>query len=379
MKVVSIVGARPQFVKLAPLARAIDAHNRATKIDGAAIEHIIVHSGQHYDAGMSDVFFTELQIPKPDYNLEIGSGSHGWQTGRMLEKLDQLLADLAPDRVVVYGDTNSTLAGALAAVKRHYKLIHVEAGLRSFNRRMPEEINRIVADHVCDVLLAPTQTAIDNLKAENLAQCTVFTGDVMYDTVLFNSQLAAQHSSVVARMGLTANGYGMVTIHRAENTGPNQLRNILDTLNTISAQHFPLVFPVHPRTRACLDEQLRDWQANTQLLLIEPKGYLDMLQLVSNARVVLTDSGGLQKEAFFLNRPCITLREETEWVETVSGGGNVVCGTQTEAVLRAVQYWQQQLTDAEQSNSTLDFSAAAQASFGDGHSAEKILAAILTS
>ena len=378
MKIVSIVGARPQFVKLAPLARAIYAHNR-DKGKGNSIEHIIVHSGQHYDAGMSDVFFDELQIPKPDYNLKIGSGSHGWQTGRMLESLDELLSNLAPDRVVIYGDTNSTLAGALAAVKRHYRLIHVEAGLRSFNHRMPEEINRIVADHVCDVLLAPTQTAVDNLKMENLAQRTVFTGDVMYDTVLFNSQLAEQRSNVLVRMGLTPGSYGIVTIHRAENTGASQLRNILDTLNTISSKQFRLVFPIHPRTRACLDDQLREWQANAQLQLIEPQGYLDMLKLVANARVVLTDSGGLQKEAFFLNRPCITLREETEWVETVTGGGNIVCGTQTDAVLKAVQHWQQQLYDAEQTHSILDFSVAAQASFGDGNSAEMILAAVLAS
>ncbi|MGB7931987.1 MAG: UDP-N-acetylglucosamine 2-epimerase (non-hydrolyzing) [Gammaproteobacteria bacterium] len=378
MKIVSIVGARPQFVKLAPFARVIDAHNIA-KAEDATIEHIIVHSGQHYDAGMSDVFFDELQIPKPDYNLQIGSGSHGWQTGRMLEKLDVLLARLEPDRVMVYGDTNSTLAGALAAVKRHYKLIHVEAGLRSFNRHMPEEINRIVTDHVCDVLLAPTQTAIDNLKAENLAKRTVFTGDVMYDAVLFNSRLAEQRSNVLARMALTPGSYGVVTIHRAENTGSSQLRSILDTLSTISAQYFPLVFPVHPRTRACLNDQLRDWQVNAQLQLAEPQGYLDMLQLVANARIVLTDSGGLQKEAFFLNCPCITLREETEWVETVIGGGNVVCGTQSDAVIKAVQRWQQHLSAADQSHSTLDFSAAAHASFGDGRSAEIILAAVLAS
>lgn len=378
MKIVSIVGARPQFIKLAPFTRAIDAHNSA-KADDTTIKHIIVHSGQHYDTGMSDVFFDELQIPRPDYNLGVGSGSHGRQTGRMLEKLDELLARLDPDRVVVYGDTNSTLAGALAAVKRHYKLIHVEAGLRSFNREMPEEINRIVADHVCDVLLAPTQTAIDNLKAENLAKRTVFTGDVMYDAVLFNSQLAEQRSSVLARMALTPGSYGVVTIHREENTGARQLRNILDTLNTISGQYFPLVFPVHPRTRACLHDQLRDWQVNAQLQLVEPQGYLDMLQLVANARIVLTDSGGLQKEAYFLNRPCITLREETEWVETVAGGGNVVCGTQGDSVIKAVQRWQQHLSRAEQSHSTLDFSVAAHESFGNGRSAEKMLAAVLAS
>ena len=378
MRIVSIVGARPQFMKMAPLVRAINVHNNAEG-KGSAIEHIIIHSGQHYDDGMSEVFFKDLQIPEPDYNLKIGSGSHGWQTGRMLEKLDELLVNLTPHRVVVYGDTNSTLAGALAAVKRHYRLIHVEAGLRSFNRQMPEEINRIVTDHVSDVLLAPTQTAINNLKAENLSKRTVFTGDVMYDTVLFNSQLSEQRSNVLVRMALTPGSYGMVTIHRAENTGASQLRKILDTLNTISAQYFPLVFPIHPRTRTCLNDQLRDWQADKQLQLIEPQGYFDMLQLLANARVVLTDSGGLQKEAFFLNRPCITLREETEWVETVTGGGNVVCGTQTDAVLKAVQYWQQQLSDADESHSILDFSVAAQASFGDGHSAKIILAAILAS
>jgi UDP-N-acetylglucosamine 2-epimerase len=379
MKIVSIVGARPQFVKLAPLARAITAHNSANRSTGDSIEHLIIHSGQHYDPGMSDIFFDQLQIPKPDYNLEIGSGSHGWQTGCMLEKLDTLLGDLAPDRVVVYGDTNSTLAGALAAVKRHYKLIHVEAGLRSFNRRMPEEINRIVADHVCDLLLAPTQTAIDNLSRENLSQRSVFTGDIMYDTVLFNSRLSLQHSDIVSRMALTPGEYGIVTIHRAENTGISQLLDILNTLNTIAAEQFPLVFPVHPRTRACLHEQLPEWKAHSQLQLIKPQSYLDMLQLVTNARMVLTDSGGLQKEAFFLNRPCITLREETEWVETVTGGGNIVCGTRASAVSAAIQHWQRQIANAEQAGTILDFSAAAQSAFGHGHAAEKILSAVLMS
>ena len=212
-----------------------------------------------------------------------------------------------------------------------------------------------------------------------IAEKTVLTGDIMYDTVLFNSRLAEQRSNVLARMTLTPGSYGMVTIHRAENTEASQLRNILETLNIITAQHFPLVFPVHPRTRACMNDQLPDWQPNAKLRLIEPQGYLDMLQLVANARVVLTDSGGLQKEAFFLNRPCITLRGETEWVETVTGGGNLVCGTQSDAVLKAVQQWQQQLTDAEEAHSSMDFSAAAQTSFGDGHSAKIILAAVLAS
>ena len=383
MKIVSIVGARPQFIKLAPFTRAVDAYNNSVKGNrtasaGNTIEHIIVHSGQHYDTDMSDVFFSELQIPPADYNLEIGSGSHGQQAGRMLEKLDGLLTGLKPDCVVVYGDTNSTLSGALAAVKSHYRLVHVEAGLRSFNRRMPEEINRIVADHVCDVLLAPTQTAIENLKTENLGQRAVFTGDIMLDAVLFNSKLAGQRSNVLARMAVLPGTYGLVTIHRAENTNATQLRNILDTLNIIASQHYPLVFSVHPRTGVCLKDQLPDWQPHARLRLIKPQGYLDMLQLVANARVVLTDSGGLQKEAFFLNRPCITLREETEWVETVSGGGNLVCGMKTDSVLSAVQFWQQKISVSAQTGMTLDFSSAVQETFGDGHASERILDAVLS-
>lgn len=383
MKIISIVGARPQFIKLAPFARAIEAYNNQSKncqpVNAEnTIEHIIVHSGQHYDTDMSDIFFTELQIPTADYNLEIGSGSHGWQTGRMLEELDRLLSHLKPDCVVVYGDTNSTLAGALAAVKSHYYLIHVEAGLRSFNRQMPEEINRIVADHVCDVLLVPTQTALRNLKTENLGPRSIFTGDIMLDAVIFNSKLAKQHSNILERLSISPEAYGLVTVHRAENTDAPQLRSILDTLNAIADKYYPLIFPIHPRTRACLNGQLPDWRPSENLYLIEPQGYLDMLQLVASARVVLTDSGGLQKEAFFLNRPCITLRKETEWVETVRGGGNVVCGIQASAILDAVKYWQKYLSNISQDGFSLDFTDAVEKSFGDGCAAEKILDVVLS-
>lgn len=370
MKLVSIVGARPQFVKLAPFARAIQKYN--DKHVSGQIEHVIIHSGQHYDPGMSEVFFDELEIPKPDYNLEVGSGTQGWQTGRMLEKLDTLLQELKPDRVIVYGDTNSTLAGALAAIKLHQKLIHVEAGLRSFNRNMPEEINRIVADHVCGVLLAPTQTAMNNLEKENLAHRSIFTGDIMYDTVLFNHKLAETRSYVVDRMGLTTYDYGVVTIHRADNTEITRLPGLLKTLNEIAEQFCSLIFPVHPRTRNTIERALPDWNASSKLHIVEPQGYLDMLSLVANSRVVLTDSGGLQKEAFFLNVPCITLRSETEWTETVSGQGNAITNIDAHKIKQAMKDWQQKYEHARP-----DFTLAAQQAFGDGHAADKILTAVL--
>ncbi len=366
MKTVSIVGARPQFVKLAPVCRALARHNAD---GGPPIEDLIVHTGQHYDPGMSDVFFSELEIPRAGVDLNVGSGSHGTQTARMLEGIEQLLVDRKPDTVVVYGDTNSTVAGALAAAKLGIRIAHVEAGLRSFNRAMPEEINRIATDHISDVLMAPTPTAMKNLAAERLADRTVYTGDVMYDAVLHARDLAGSRSQILQRLQLAPNGYGVVTLHRAENTSAQQLRGLLGILNEVAGRHLPLIFPVHPRTAKLLRGELSAWMPKPQLKLIEPLGYLDMIRLVDSARLVLTDSGGLQKEAFFLGCPCVTLRGETEWVETVEAGGNVVAGTEREAVLVAVGKW---LAKPPRPG----FTGGTAHPFGEGRAAEAIVAAL---
>jgi UDP-N-acetylglucosamine 2-epimerase len=366
MRTVSIVGARPQFVKLAPVCRALARHNAN---GGPPVEDLIVHTGQHYDPGMSDVFFEELDIPRAAVDLGVGSGTHGAQTARMLEGIERLLIEHRPDAVLVYGDTNSTVAGALAAAKLHIRSLHVESGLRSFNRAMPEEINRIATDHICDLLLAPTPTAMHNLAEEHLAERSVYTGDVMYDAVLHARERAHERSQILARLGLSNHGYGVATLHRAENTTAQQLRGILDILNEIAARHLPLVLPVHPRTARVRREELSGWSPHPQLKWIEPLGYLDMLRLVDSARLVLTDSGGLQKEAFFLGCPCVTLRTETEWVETVKAGGNLVAGTGRDAVLRAVSDWLGQPARPE-------FGRRGARPFGDGRAAEAIVAAL---
>ncbi|NOT54896.1 MAG: UDP-N-acetylglucosamine 2-epimerase (non-hydrolyzing), partial [Deltaproteobacteria bacterium] len=362
MKLLSIVGARPQFIKVAPFAREIADHN---KKGGAPLEHLIIHTGQHYDAGMSDIFFEELEIPRADFNLGVGSGRHGSQTGQMLEKIEQVLLDTRPDMVVIYGDTNSTVAGALAAVKLHIPVAHVEAGLRSFNRRMPEEINRIVADHTSDILLAPTPTAMANLAREGLSQKAHWTGDIMYDAVLFNRKLASHKSEIFPRLSISPDGYGLVTVHRADNTDNEQrLGSLLTVFNEIAERRMPLVFPIHPRTAKLIGERFPTWTAHPRLRLIEPLGYLDMLCLLDHARLVLTDSGGLQKEAFLLGRPCVTLREETEWVETVEAGGNVLAGVDSARIWQAVMEWEER-----SQKGTNEFSDRLIASFGDGRAA----------
>ncbi len=366
----SIVGARPQFIKLAPLVRSIQAHNATQE---QQIEHIIVHTGQHYDKGLSDVFFAELQIPAPDHHLGVGSGSHGAQTAKMLEGVEKIFLDARPDMVVVFGDTNSTLAGAIAATKLHIPIAHIEAGLRSFNRKMPEEINRILTDHGSDLLLAPTETAVKHLADEGLSERTVATGDIMYDTVLQNSAIAAEHSTILRDHGLTADEYALVTMHRPSNTdNPDRLKAILDTLNEIADTEFPLVLPLHPRTKARLAAFDLDWTPSANFKIIEPVGYLDMMQLMSQARMALTDSGGLQKEAFFLNTPCVTMRDETEWDDTINAGANVLTGADPALIRNAVQAWQ-----SKWENGRPDFTAAARASFGDGHAADQIRDAIL--
>jgi UDP-GlcNAc3NAcA epimerase len=319
IRTATIVGARPQFVKLAPVSRAM-ARARLP------ISDRIIHTGQHYDDTMSAIFFEELGIPAPAVNLGIGSGRQGRQTGRMLEAIEEHLQEAQPDLVLVYGDTNSTLAGALAAAKLHIPVAHVEAGLRSFNRRMPEELNRIVTDHLSEALFAPTVTAMENLRTEGLQARTLLTGDVMYDAVLFNAQRARERSSILSDLGVVAGEYGVATIHRAENTVPEDLRTLLQAINAAATRFGRIVFPIHPRTAAVLQSDVSDWRAVPELLVTRPIAYGDMLALVQGANWVLTDSGGLQKEAYFLNCPCVTLRDETEWTETLRDGANQIAG-----------------------------------------------------
>ena len=375
MKLISIVGARPQFVKIAPICRAIESHNREVSdrdTDKPLLEHFIIHTGQHYDSNMSDVFFDELKLPRADFNLNIGSGPHGQQTGRMLENIEQVLLETQPDAVIIYGDTNSTVAGALAAAKLHIPVAHVEAGLRSFNRKMPEEINRIAADHISDVLLAPTPTAVTNLATENLVAKTRFTGDIMYDAVLFNRELAKQHDSILRRFNIASGDYGLVTVHRAENTDDNdRLENLLTAFNEIAASGLKLIFSLHPRTAKQLSSTFPQWKPYSNLQLTEPVGYLDVLCLLTHAQVALTDSGGLQKEAFFVGCPCVTLRDETEWVETLAGEGNVLTGADTGKIIDAVGYWQKRFP-----NGQANFSEQISRFFGNGDAAKHILDAV---
>jgi UDP-N-acetylglucosamine 2-epimerase len=288
----------------------------------------------------------------------------------MLEGIETILRDRNPDAVVVYGDTNSTVAAALAAAKLHIAVVHVEAGLRSFNRRMPEEINRIVTDHVADWLLAPTPTAVRNLEAENLRARTIFTGDVMFDAVLDIRARTRGRPASGAGAGLEPYAYGVVTVHRAENTTPAILRELLEVLNEVATDHLPLVFPVHPRSAQLLKTELKDWRPAPRFRIVEPLGPLDMIRLVDGARMVLTDSGGLQKEAYFLDCPCVTLRQETEWIETVQAGANVVTGASRDRVVKAVRGWLEQPARPGFSNRPGD------APFGNGHAADAIVAAI---
>jgi UDP-N-acetylglucosamine 2-epimerase len=367
---VSIVGARPQFIKVAPMLSAVARQSRGD----LRIEHTLVHTGQHYDPGMSDIFFEELGIPPAAFNLGVGSGSHGSQTGRMLEKIEEVLAQVRPNMVVTYGDTNSTVAGALAATKLHIPTGHVEAGLRSFNRRMPEEINRVAADHISDLLLAPTPTAVANLEKEGLTARTVLTGDLMYDAVLLFRERAEERSTILGRLGLAPGSYAAATIHRAENTEDEmRLRHILQGLDEVAERYGRVVFPVHPRTQKLLRSRFPGWTPRAGLELVPPIGYLDTLALVGHARVLLTDSGGLQKEAFFLGCPTVTLRDETEWVETVQWGGNVLAGTDPAAIRIAVSTFADRYPTGH-----ADFSAGLTAAFGDGHAADRITDALVT-
>ena len=324
-KIVTILGARPQFVKAAVLSRIIKKHNN--------IEEIIVHTGQHFDSNMSAIFFDEMMIPKPKYNLEINSMSHGAMTGLMLLEIEKVLIEEVPDAVVVYGDTNSTIAGALAAKKMHIKVVHIEAGLRSFNMKMPEEINRIATDRISDLLSCPTEIATDNLKKEGFDNLPILIekhGDIMKDAVGYYSQFSEKKSSIISEEKLQKNKFVLATIHRQENTDDEEkLRSIFIGLEEIHKTH-PVVLPIHPRTK----EVLNTLSIHPKIQMIEPVGYYDILELLKNCSMVITDSGGLQKEAFFNKKQCIVVRDETEWVELVTNGFAKVVGSNTKMILQ---------------------------------------------
>jgi UDP-GlcNAc3NAcA epimerase len=346
LKVITIIGARPQFIKAAPVSRELRKQHT----------ELIIHTGQHYDANMSDIFFEELHIPKPDYQLGVGSGSHGKQTGEMLAKIEDIFLEEKPDYCLVYGDTNSTLAGALAAAKLHIPVVHVEAGLRSFNKKMPEEVNRIMTDHVSEFLFCPTETAIENLHNENIHHNVFNVGDVMYDAVLYNRKLANDNSNIISKHGLESKGYHLITIHRAENTDDRgNIENILTAFKQIDTKK---VWPMHPRTKHKLESYGLKLEEIPNLVVIEPVGYLDMLTLESNAAKIITDSGGVQKEAYFMKVPCITVREQTEWVETLDKEANILVGTDISKLVSAVE---KVVTPVY-----MDV-------FGDGHASKKIV------
>lgn len=323
-KILTIIGARPQFIKASVVSKAIQETESLTEV--------LVHTGQHFDANMSDIFFNQLGISRPHYQLDVNGGSHGDMTGRMLIAIEKVLLQEKPDRVLVYGDTNSTLAGALAAAKLHIPVAHIEAGLRSFNMQMPEEINRILTDQICDILFCPTQTAIDNLQNEGFEHkpIKVFNvGDVMQDSALFFAQRAAQPECFKLN-----DGFILTTLHRAENTdNPERLAAIVQALNKIHKNIAPVVLPLHPRTKVVLAKLGLELSVN----IIDPVGYLEMIWLLQHTGLVLTDSGGVQKEAFFFNNACVTMRDQTEWIELIDGGFNELVGADTEKIITAVK------------------------------------------
>ncbi len=361
MKILTVVGARPQFIKAAVVSRSIAKYNKEAS-DREQIEELLVHTGQHYDENMSDVFFREMQIPKPSYHLGVGGGTHGAMTGRMLEAIERLLVKERPDLVMVYGDTNSTLAGALAAAKLHISVAHVEAGLRSFNMNMPEEINRILTDRVSQLLFCPTETAVINLEKEGASQWPNAkvhnVGDVMYDAALYYRERAKPGPVVSSLLNQYQGGFYLATVHRQENTDDLiRLRSIMTALENI-AERVPVILPLHPRTRIYLSGMELHLQ---NLCFIEPVGYFDMVCLLNQCRAVFTDSGGIQKEAYFFHKPCITLRDETEWVELVKHGYNTLVGADSDKIIDAERHF---IAKAR------DFSIPL---YGDGNAGERIL------
>lgn len=326
-KVLTVIGTRPQFIKAAAVSRAINEHG--------GIKEVLLHTGQHYDDVMSDIFFREMEIPKPDYHFSINTSTHATMTAQMLEGIEQAIIKEKPDTILVYGDTNSTLAGALAASKLHMPVAHVEAGLRSFNMDMPEEVNRILTDRVSAQLFCPTEAAMQNLKNEGLAtpdKTVVNTGDVMYDAALYYAKQIAQRSTILQQLNLIQDRYLLVTVHRAENTDDkDRLGKIVHAINTLSKQ-YTVVLPLHPRTKKMLEQ----YHLQLNCMVIDPVGYFDMLSLLQNCHLVLTDSGGLQKEAYFFHKYCITLRDQTEWVELTLSGCSTITGADETKILNAV-------------------------------------------
>jgi len=350
--ILTIVGARPQFIKAAPMCLAFQS---------LGVRERLVHTGQHYDAEMSAVFFETLGLPEPDYHLGIGSAPHGAQTGRMIEAIERVIGDERPDLLLVYGDTNSTLAGALAAVKKHVPVAHIEAGLRSFNRRMPEEINRVLTDHLSELLFAPTDAAVANLSREGITQGVIRTGDVMFDAVrLFRERFHSLGPVVCERLGIKNGGYALATTHRAENSDdPVRWKGICEGFRQVAAGGVPVIWPVHPRVRHLVEGENSDG-----VMLLDPQPYLETQALLAGARVVLTDSGGLQKEAAFHGVPCVTLRDETEWVELLAAGVNVLAGADPARIasLALEACWPASGLPAEL--------------YGDGHASQAIAAVI---
>lgn len=378
IKLLTIIGARPQIIKAAALSRTIEKEFKTR------VREVILHTGQHYDDSMSEVFFREMQIPAPDYNLGIGSASHGSQTGQMIEGIEEVLLKEKPNGMVVYGDTNSTLAGALAASKLHIPVIHIEAGLRSFNKQMPEEINRIACDHVSTLLFSPTRTGVTNLEKEGIVhhgnqplsfdrQGVYHNGDVMYDNTLFFRELAIANSPVLKNLGLEEQPYILATIHRPSNTDvPQNLAAILQALNEIAKKKkIRIILPLHPRTAAILKQEVaRDSleliRSNELINLIPAVSFLDMIRLEAGANVILTDSGGVQKEAWFMEKPVVVLREETEWVEIIEAGNGVLTGADAEQII----HFTQQFLDAPPK--------VYPPIFGDGQAARQILNVLTT-
>ncbi len=385
MKIANIVGARPQFIKLAPILTAINKFNGKNR--GEKISDVLIHTGQHYDFEMSQVFFEELALKLPEYNLEVGSGRHGFQTGEIIKRVEEVLLREKPDVVMVYGDTNSTLGGALASVKLNIPVAHVESGLRSYNKKMPEEINRLMTDHISEILFCPTVYSVNNLKKEGFESIVndgelinlendfdllfklkppfvINVGDVMYDALSIDLNLAEKKSDILRKLNIEPKSYMLATIHRAENTDNLfALTNIFEGLKLIAETDNKIIIPLHPRTRKKITDISKKYFSNNNLIIIEPVSYLDMIILEKNARVILTDSGGIQKEAFILNIPCVTLRNETEWIETLNLGWNVLVGCDPKKIFKAVAEVKEGIKRT--------------GAYGDGRAAERIIKTLL--